>query len=56
MDEFPLIGFINWSNGNVEDDESTYYCHRDESVKLRQIVNIIGTTCLAVNYFSEIFR
>lgn len=56
MDEFPLIGFINWSNGNVDDEELTYYCHRDESVKLRQIVNIIGTTCLAVNYFSEIFR
>lgn len=56
MDEFPLIGFINWSNGNVWDYESTCYCHRDESVKLRQIANIIGTTCLVVNYFSEIFQ
>ena len=54
MDEFPLIGFINWSNGNVWDDEAI--CHHDESILLRQVVNIIGTTCLAVNYFSEIFR
>jgi len=54
MDDFPLIGFINWSNGSVGGDDA--FCHRDESVKLRQIVNIIGTTCLAVNYFSEIFR
>jgi len=54
MDDFPLIGFINWSNGSVGGKDA--FCHRDESVKLRQIVNIIGTTCLAVNYFSEIFR
>ena len=52
MDEFPLIGFIDWSNGIVGGADSA--CHVDESVKLRQVVNVIGVTCLVVKYFSEV--
>jgi hypothetical protein len=52
MDEFPLIGFINWSNGQVGGDDAI--CHLDESVLLRQIVNIIGATCITLGILSKV--
>lgn len=51
MDEFPLISFIDWSNGAVGGRDAI--CHLDESVSIHQVINIIGLTCLAVNYFTN---
>lgn len=54
MDEFPLISFIDWSNGLVGGPDAI--CHRDESILLKQVINIIGTTVLATWYFtSEVY-
>ncbi|MHA1252123.1 MAG: hypothetical protein ACTSRP_19205 [Candidatus Helarchaeota archaeon] len=59
MNKYPLICFINWSNGyplfSDEDQEIPIkelskaqryasICHLDESVSLEQVCNIIGTT------------
>lgn len=41
MDEYPLMGFVDWSNGKVLHRDSV--CHQDESVMMEQLVNIIGT-------------
>jgi len=61
MDDFPMICFIDWSNGPIEnpieikrDNESISLhnvCHIDESVSIKQIINIIGTTFWTVWYF-----
>jgi hypothetical protein len=54
MDDFPLMGFIDWSNGQIGGKDAI--CHIDESVLLRQVINIIGTTCIAVKSLSETYR
>ena len=71
MDNFPLIGFIDWSNGPVhpsaEDPEDVldeiskqyYYlskCHVDESVSIRQVLNIIGTNFYAFLELHKIYN
>lgn len=62
MNKFPLICFINWSNGPVLPEDKypvdilreisadigfISKCHVDESISVRQILNIIGTTYYA---------
>jgi len=46
MDDFPIICSIDWSNGPIVKPTTEYFnvCHVDESVSLRQVINIIGTT------------
>jgi hypothetical protein len=51
MDDFPLIAFVDWSNGRVGGKEAV--CHEDESILLRQVANVIGVTTLAANYFTS---
>lgn len=40
MNEFPMIGFVDWSNGLV--GNAQFKCHYHEEVLLRQVLNIIG--------------
>ncbi len=49
MHDFPLIGFIDWVNGRVMDSEAR--CHLDETVKLRQISNIVGMLVYTTAFF-----
>jgi hypothetical protein len=59
MDDFPYICSIDWSNGPVltpiKTPEYGYFnvCHVDESVSIRQILNIVGTTFWAVWFLSS---
>jgi hypothetical protein len=59
MDDFPYICSIDWSNGPVltpiKNREHGYFnvCHVDESVSVRQILNIVGTTCWAVWFLNS---
>jgi hypothetical protein len=53
MDDFPYICSIDWSNGPVLTPIETgggffNVCHVDESVSIRQLINIVGTTFWAV--------
>ncbi len=62
MDDFPMICFIDWSNGPIDNpieikgiDESINLhnvCHIDESVSIKQVMNIIGTTFWTIWYFT----
>lgn len=51
MNEFPLIAFIDWSNGRVGNRFAR--CHQDEIVKVRQILNLIGMITYSVKYLHE---
>jgi hypothetical protein len=51
MNEFPLITFIDWSNGKVGDNR--YKCHYHEEVMFRQIINIIGSIIHTSKYLKE---
>ena len=59
MDDFPYICSIDWSNGPViapiKTPEQEYFnvCHVDESVSVRQILNIVGTTFWAVWFLND---
>ena len=58
MDDFPYICSIDWSNGPVLTPTKTpdgYFnvCHVDESVSVRQIANIVGTTFWAVWFLNS---
>ena len=51
MNEFPFIGFIDWSNGKIGNQYAI--CHLDESIVAEQLVNIIGLTYHGVTYFTR---
>ena len=62
MDDFPYICSVDWSNGPVltpiVDDSNpaqSYFnvCHVDESVAIRQVINIIGTTFWSVCFLNR---
>lgn len=55
MDDFPFICSIDWSNGPVMIPLNGFLpvCHVDESVSIKQIVNIIGTAFWAVWFFNK---
>jgi len=46
MDEFPLITFLDWSAGEVGDIYAR--CHMHEEIRVKQIVNLVGTMVHAV--------
>jgi hypothetical protein len=51
MNEFPLISFIDWSNGKIGDGR--FKCHYHEEVLFRQILNIIGSIVWISKYLKE---
>lgn len=57
MDDFPNICSIDWSNGPVVTPTKKYYneCHVDESVSIKQVVNIIGTSFWTIHYLNQIY-
>jgi hypothetical protein len=54
MHDFPLIGFVDWVNGEIKG--RTAHCHLDESLKLGQVQNIIGVLTYATAYFDRKMR
>ncbi len=57
MDDFFFICNIDWSNGPVisPNKEKRVFpvCHVDESVLLKQIINIVGTTFWTVQLLNS---
>jgi hypothetical protein len=51
MNDFPLIAFLDWSNGKVGDMFAR--CHVDETVKVEQILNLIGMMVYTVQYLNR---
>lgn len=51
MNEYPLITFIDWSNGLP--GELSFRCHFHEEVVLKQILNIIGSIFWTSRYLYE---
>lgn len=51
MDEFPLIGFVDWCNGKTGDKDAK--CHYDESIAVDQLLNIVGVLVHAVRFFYD---
>jgi len=58
MDDFPSICSIDWSNGPVAIPSGGFYpeCHIDESVSIRQVINIIGTTFYTIWFIDDGMR
>lgn len=48
MNNFPLISFLDWSNGKVGNMFAR--CHVDETIKVKQILNLIGMMVYTVQY------
>jgi hypothetical protein len=55
MDDFPNICSIDWSNGPVLIPTKDFYplCHKDESVAIRQVLNVIGTVFWTAYLFQQ---
>jgi len=55
MDDFPSICSIDWSNGPVITPSENLFnvCHVDESVSIKQVINIIGTTFWTVRHLYD---
>ncbi|MEE9115354.1 MAG: hypothetical protein V3U09_00470 [Thermoplasmata archaeon] len=51
MNEFPMIAFIDWSNGLV--GNSLFRCHYHEEILLRQVLNIVGCLYWTCVHLSE---
>lgn len=51
MNEYPLITFIDWSNGLPED--LAFRCHFHEEVHFKQVLNIIGSIFWTSRYLYE---
>jgi len=51
MNDFPLVAFVDWSNGKVGNRFAR--CHQDETVKVKQILNLIGMMTYSVQYLHE---
>ena len=49
MHDFPLIGFVDWVNGEILNRTSR--CHLDESIKLQLIQNVIGVLVYTAAFF-----
>jgi hypothetical protein len=58
MDDFPLICSIDWSNGPVVTPTEDYFnrCHVDESISIKQVINLIGTTFWTVYLINKEIR
>jgi len=51
MNEYPLIAFIDWSNGLI--GNRLFRCHHHEEVLFEQVLNIIGSIFWTCKYLSE---
>lgn len=51
MNEYPLITFLDWSNGLV--GNKFYRCHFHEEVLFLQVVNLVGCFFWTARYLSE---
>lgn len=51
MNDFPLVTFLDWSNGRVGDIDSR--CHVDETIKVEQMLNLIGMIAYSVQHLNE---
>jgi hypothetical protein len=51
MNEYPLITFIDWSNGLV--NNPYFKCHYHEEILFEQVLNIIGCIFWACTYLKE---
>jgi len=52
MNEFPRIVFLDWSNGEVNDQYAR--CHFNETILLEQVLNLIGALFWTVKYFFDL--